>query len=156
MRTRSWAHAGTTGRRGRRHGLWAGNSWFRLRAHVPQLPVRLAERLQHGPRGLPAQLREAQGDRVVDRRHLPGARRTDARRLSGGGRRRGPARLAISLWTLDLTVREALSVSGRSPLRRCHMAIGNDTHTCPFCDLVFSYHEEVKDHVVHDHPTHAA
>ena len=36
------------------------------------------------------------------------------------------------------------------------MAMSNDTHTCPFCDLVFSYHEEVKDHVVHDHPVHAA
>jgi len=36
------------------------------------------------------------------------------------------------------------------------MATGNDTHTCPFCDLVFSYHEEVKDHVVRDHPGHAA
>ena len=36
------------------------------------------------------------------------------------------------------------------------MAMSNDTHTCPFCDLVFSYHEEVKDHVVHDHPAHAA
>ncbi len=30
------------------------------------------------------------------------------------------------------------------------------THTCPFCELVFVYHEEVKDHVVHDHPEHAA
>lgn len=30
------------------------------------------------------------------------------------------------------------------------------THTCPYCELVFSYHEEVKDHIVHDHPEHAA
>jgi hypothetical protein len=31
-----------------------------------------------------------------------------------------------------------------------------ETHTCPFCELVFSYHEEVKDHIVRDHPHHAA
>lgn len=31
-----------------------------------------------------------------------------------------------------------------------------ETHTCPYCDLAFRYHEEVKDHIVHDHPTHAA
>jgi 5-methylcytosine-specific restriction endonuclease McrA len=30
------------------------------------------------------------------------------------------------------------------------------THTCPYCELVFSYHNEVKDHIVHDHPEHAA
>ena len=30
-----------------------------------------------------------------------------------------------------------------------------ETHACPYCELVFSYHEEVKDHVVHDHPEHA-
>jgi hypothetical protein len=36
------------------------------------------------------------------------------------------------------------------------MATVNDTHTCPYCNLVFSYHEEVKDHVVRDHPAHAA
>ncbi|HEY3484010.1 MAG TPA: hypothetical protein VGK49_01445 [Ilumatobacteraceae bacterium] len=29
------------------------------------------------------------------------------------------------------------------------------THTCPFCELVFTYHNEVKDHILHDHPTHA-
>ena len=36
------------------------------------------------------------------------------------------------------------------------MASSNDTHACPFCDLIFMYHEEVKDHIVHDHPSHAA
>jgi hypothetical protein len=30
-----------------------------------------------------------------------------------------------------------------------------DTHSCPYCELVFSYHEEVKDHVIRDHPEHA-
>jgi hypothetical protein len=35
------------------------------------------------------------------------------------------------------------------------MATNNETHACPYCDLVFSYHEEVKDHIVHDHPRHA-
>ncbi len=31
-----------------------------------------------------------------------------------------------------------------------------DTHTCPYCELVFVYHNEVKDHIEHDHPEHAA
>ena len=31
----------------------------------------------------------------------------------------------------------------------------NTTHTCPYCDLVFTYHNEVIDHVRHDHPEHA-
>jgi hypothetical protein len=30
------------------------------------------------------------------------------------------------------------------------------THACPYCELVFRYHEEVKDHILHDHPDHAA
>ncbi len=29
------------------------------------------------------------------------------------------------------------------------------THACPYCELVFRYHEEVKDHILHDHPDHA-
>jgi len=32
----------------------------------------------------------------------------------------------------------------------------SDTHACPYCELIFAYHEEVKDHIVHDHPDHAA
>jgi hypothetical protein len=36
------------------------------------------------------------------------------------------------------------------------MATSKDTHACPFCNLIFSYHEEVKDHILRDHPTHAA
>lgn len=31
----------------------------------------------------------------------------------------------------------------------------SNTHACPYCELVFSYHEEVKDHILHDHPAHA-
>lgn len=31
----------------------------------------------------------------------------------------------------------------------------SETHVCPYCELVFSYHEEVKDHILHDHPEHA-
>ena len=31
----------------------------------------------------------------------------------------------------------------------------DDNRQCPYCDLVFSYHNEVKDHILHDHPTHA-
>ncbi len=30
-----------------------------------------------------------------------------------------------------------------------------ETHTCPYCELAFRYHEEVKDHIVHDHREHA-
>jgi hypothetical protein len=30
------------------------------------------------------------------------------------------------------------------------------THACPYCELIFSYHNEVKDHILHDHPEHAA
>jgi hypothetical protein len=29
------------------------------------------------------------------------------------------------------------------------------THACPYCELIFSYHTEVKDHILHDHPEHA-
>lgn len=28
-------------------------------------------------------------------------------------------------------------------------------HHCPYCELWFSYHNEVKDHIMHDHPEHA-
>ena len=28
-------------------------------------------------------------------------------------------------------------------------------HHCPYCELRFAYANEVKDHVVHDHPEHA-
>ncbi|HSJ90556.1 MAG TPA: hypothetical protein VK917_00725 [Ilumatobacter sp.] len=31
----------------------------------------------------------------------------------------------------------------------------SETHACPYCELVFSYHEEVKDHILHDHREHA-
>ncbi len=27
-------------------------------------------------------------------------------------------------------------------------------HTCPYCELVFTFHSEVIDHVEHDHPEH--
>ncbi len=30
-----------------------------------------------------------------------------------------------------------------------------EIHRCPYCELGFRYHEEVKDHIVHDHPDHA-
>jgi hypothetical protein len=28
-------------------------------------------------------------------------------------------------------------------------------HQCPYCELRFSYHMEVKDHILTDHPAHA-
>jgi hypothetical protein len=30
-----------------------------------------------------------------------------------------------------------------------------DVHACPYCELKFMYHNEVKDHILHDHPEHA-
>jgi hypothetical protein len=27
-------------------------------------------------------------------------------------------------------------------------------HTCPYCELRFGYHYEVKDHILRDHPEH--
>jgi hypothetical protein len=33
---------------------------------------------------------------------------------------------------------------------------GSVTHACPYCELIFSYHNEVKDHILHDHPEHAS
>jgi hypothetical protein len=45
---------------------------------------------------------------------------------------------------------------------RTDAVIGDDdlmtastTHACPYCELIFSYHNEVKDHIIHDHPEHA-
>ena len=29
-----------------------------------------------------------------------------------------------------------------------------EPHTCPFCELRFDYHNEVKDHILHDHRDH--
>ena len=28
------------------------------------------------------------------------------------------------------------------------------THQCPYCELRFEYHNEIKDHIVRDHPDH--
>ena len=36
------------------------------------------------------------------------------------------------------------------------MNIEAHVHQCPYCDLLFELHNEVKDHVVRDHPSHAA
>lgn len=33
-----------------------------------------------------------------------------------------------------------------------HMSDG--PRQCPYCDLRFEYHNEVKDHILHDHPGH--
>jgi hypothetical protein len=29
-------------------------------------------------------------------------------------------------------------------------------HVCPYCELIFSYDIEVKDHILHDHREHAS
>jgi hypothetical protein len=36
------------------------------------------------------------------------------------------------------------------------MADDLHVHHCPYCELGFRLANEVKDHVVHDHPDHAA
>jgi len=36
------------------------------------------------------------------------------------------------------------------------MPDSNPNHMCPYCDLMFAYHAEVKDHILHDHPEHAS
>lgn len=28
-------------------------------------------------------------------------------------------------------------------------------HQCPYCELRFSYHTEIKEHILHDHRDHA-
>jgi hypothetical protein len=35
------------------------------------------------------------------------------------------------------------------------VSVAIETHTCPYCELVFTYHEEVKDHILHDHVDHS-
>ena len=35
------------------------------------------------------------------------------------------------------------------------MAENKPYHMCPYCDCVFVYHTEVRDHILHDHPDHA-
>ncbi len=30
-----------------------------------------------------------------------------------------------------------------------------ENRQCPYCDLVFAYHNEVKEHIMHDHREHA-
>ena len=32
--------------------------------------------------------------------------------------------------------------------------MSDQPHTCPYCELRFEYHEEVRDHVLHEHPDH--
>ncbi len=34
-------------------------------------------------------------------------------------------------------------------------AVNEQPHNCPYCELRFEYHEEVKDHILHDHVEHA-
>ncbi len=36
------------------------------------------------------------------------------------------------------------------------MSSATEIHTCPYCELRFLYADEVRDHVIHDHPAHAA
>jgi len=33
--------------------------------------------------------------------------------------------------------------------------MSENVHQCPYCELRFEYHNEVKDHIMRDHPDHA-
>jgi hypothetical protein len=59
------------------------------------------------------------------------------------------------------TTPPALAEMGRKTLaeraeRSDHGVMDDTPRQCPFCQLRFVYHEEVKDHIVRDHPEHAA
>ena len=45
--------------------------------------------------------------------------------------------------------------SGSQRRENREMTMAPETHTCPFCELVFSYHNEIKDHILRDHPLRA-
>jgi len=32
--------------------------------------------------------------------------------------------------------------------------VSEEPHNCPYCELRFEYHEEVRDHIRNDHPDH--
>jgi hypothetical protein len=34
-------------------------------------------------------------------------------------------------------------------------AMTEQPHSCPYCELQFAYHEEVRDHILRDHPDHS-
>ena len=50
-------------------------------------------------------------------------------------------------------------MSGPKPLARqgwraLDEVMSAGPHTCPYCELRFDYHNEVKDHILRDHPDH--
>jgi hypothetical protein len=45
-----------------------------------------------------------------------------------------------------------LSVGGR---RSDDRTMEDPVHQCPYCELRFAYHNEIKDHVMRDHPERA-
>ncbi len=46
------------------------------------------------------------------------------------------------------------SVLEVAPVERGNGAMDDAPRQCPYCDLRFSYHNEVKDHILHDHHDH--
>jgi hypothetical protein len=36
------------------------------------------------------------------------------------------------------------------------LGMDDQPRNCPFCELRFATHNEVKDHIMHDHPEHMA
>ena len=46
------------------------------------------------------------------------------------------------------------SLAGTAPLGE-NRSVDEIIRQCPYCELRFTYHEEVKDHILHDHPERA-
>lgn len=74
-------------------------------------------------------------DPVVHRVHTDGRIAHD-----GAGRARGPGPKSLA----------------RSDVRADDEVMTEGPHTCPYCELRFDYHNEVKDHILRDHPDHPA
>jgi hypothetical protein len=67
------------------------------------------------------------------------------------------APVATSPWTCaSRWVRGRKAIASEEGWRDHAVMADTVTHTCPYCELVFKYHNEVKDHILHDHPEHAA
>ena len=46
-------------------------------------------------------------------------------------------------------------MESRHPSSREEVAVQrHEPRACPYCELMFEYHEEVRDHILRDHPDH--
>lgn len=64
-------------------------------------------------------------------------------------RSKATSRLAYAV----LTRSGPLALSG-SGAQRDHVVVSEQPHACPYCELRFTYHDEVRDHILRDHPDH--